>query len=876
MRDNHIFPFLWMRGEPEEVLRREIGKIQECGIQSFCVEARPHKDFCGPGWWHDMDIALDEAKKRGMTLWILDDRHFPTGYAAGLIKEKYPQRKKLYLACSTSDIAGRGGPFTLDARRMCKPSIGYWQIGQPVNEEERKNNRLLTIQALRFGEDGRFTGETLDLTGGWDGERFVRFRLPAGAWRVFVLYLTRTDGGNEDYINMLDRESAHTQIEGVYEAHLARYGAEFGRAIAGFFSDEPQFGNVQAYNEWDTQVGRRKMPLPWSGELEARLRRLYGDELDGRLPFLFAEPAGEEWTSQIRYDYMDAASRLYQENFSEPIGRWCREHGVEYVGHIVEDNGMHSRLGLGAGHYFRATAGQDMAGIDCIGGQIVYGAPVHLHSGMVDFDGEFFHYALGKLGASAGHLDPRKKGRTMCELFGAYGWGFGVRDMKYLFDHLLVKGVNYLVPHAFSMAPYPDPDCPPHFYAGGHNPQFPYFARLMQYADRLCRLFFGGQHVASVAVLYDGEADWQGEHMPMQKVTRALLTRQIDLDIVSLDMLRELPAYNGRAEDGRLYINGESFGALVVPYSRRLPGALADFVLGCDLPVYFVEGYPAGLLPGDKALLEKLCAAPNTFPVPLEGLADTLMEKGCFDLAIQPASSWLSAYHYKKDRHMAALLNESATEPYDGRVTLPFAGPLAFYDAYRDTCEAAQGEWDANSCRVRLHLEPGELAVLMQVAEPPAQPRIPLPRRLENRRVLDISQDWLVSLAGPGEPPAFGEEERVQKLAPISDKDEAFSGTIRYRRELVLEEKPAACIFKAEFVYEVMKVTVNGQEAGTVLQPPYALDIAPCLREGVNELCIEVATTPARDQLHYPRPPFDFQYDALEPAGMFGEIQLYI
>ena len=79
MDNNYIFPFLWMRGEPEEVIREEISKIAECGIRAVCVEARPHKDFCGPGWWHDMDIVLDEAKKRDMKIWILDDKHFPTG-----------------------------------------------------------------------------------------------------------------------------------------------------------------------------------------------------------------------------------------------------------------------------------------------------------------------------------------------------------------------------------------------------------------------------------------------------------------------------------------------------------------------------------------------------------------------------------------------------------------------------------------------------------------------------------------------------------------------------------------------------------------------------------------------------------------------------
>ena len=77
MAENHIFPFLWMRGEAEELLREEIGKIAECGIKAVCVEARPHDDFCGDGWWHDMDIVIDEAKKRDMKIWILDRQTFP-------------------------------------------------------------------------------------------------------------------------------------------------------------------------------------------------------------------------------------------------------------------------------------------------------------------------------------------------------------------------------------------------------------------------------------------------------------------------------------------------------------------------------------------------------------------------------------------------------------------------------------------------------------------------------------------------------------------------------------------------------------------------------------------------------------------------------
>ena len=104
--DNYIFPFLWMRGEEESVMREEMEKIYQCGIRAVCVEARPHPDFCGEGWWKDLDVILDEAKKRNMKVWILDDKHFPTGYANGLIETKYPERKKQYINYTTADVFG--------------------------------------------------------------------------------------------------------------------------------------------------------------------------------------------------------------------------------------------------------------------------------------------------------------------------------------------------------------------------------------------------------------------------------------------------------------------------------------------------------------------------------------------------------------------------------------------------------------------------------------------------------------------------------------------------------------------------------------------------------------------------------------------------
>lgn len=51
---------------------------------------------------------------------------------------------------------------------------------------------------------------------------------------------------------------------------------------------------------------------------------------------------------------------------SDQLGDWCRAHQVRLIGHVVEENGAHARLGYGSGHYFRSMDGMDTAGIDVV------------------------------------------------------------------------------------------------------------------------------------------------------------------------------------------------------------------------------------------------------------------------------------------------------------------------------------------------------------------------------------------------------------------------------------------------------------------------------------------------------------------------------
>ncbi len=185
----------------------------------------------------------------------------------------------------------------------------------------------------------------------------------------------------------------------------------------------------------------------------------------------------------------------------------------------------------------------------------------------------------------------------------------GLRLFTWLTNHLLVRGVTHIVPHAFSPAPFPDLDCPPHFYARGENPQYRHQHMLSAYTNRLSHLLQGGRHVAPFAVLYHADAGWLGDAMPAERPLRLLAEAQLDADIVPGDAL---PAAS--VSDSALVIGDERYDALVVPGSQFLPEHVAGQLLRIDdlgVPIVFVDHVPRVVGAETGALRARFRAIPQ-------------------------------------------------------------------------------------------------------------------------------------------------------------------------------------------------------------------------------------------------------------------------
>lgn len=884
--DNHVLPFLWMKGEDCTTITDYLEHIAAADIHEVCLESRPHPDFCGEGWWADVAFVIEECKRLGLKIWLLDDAHFPTGYANGLIRDRYPERRKVVLGHRMIDVAGPVSRMSIALGNTLDPSEEF--VGAvAIREGEPVELPMELVAGDGAGE--AVGGESADAVYfgtpqvGGVPDRLI-FDAPEGTTRVCLIYTTRKSGFRDEYINMVDKVSCDTLIEAVYEPHYEHFADEFGRTIKGFFTDEPGFmnekGAVDDASRADSIIGKAGQLLPWSVELERRLRERWGERFLSNLTWLWTRDAAG---ARARHDYMDVATALYRECFDENIGNWCRAHGVEHIDHVIEDKDSHARLGVGAGHYFRAVAGQDMAGVDIVINQLVPGIDRGLYSyGRGQWDMEFFTYALAKLGSSAAHLDPKKGGRCMAEVFGAFGWHEGLREMTWIANHMLVRGVNYFVPHAFSMAPFPDPDCPPHFYAHGEDPQYRHFGILMRYLNRMGTLLSGGEAHPVAAVLYHADAEWAGEAMPIQEPARVLAQAQIDFDFVPEDAFASDGGYTVELypEERSFAVNGQRYRCLVLPraaFAGAGTVAFARRAADAGIPVFAVDSLPHAAYDGvgsEAAGFAELGreALAGVRAVPLEGLAGAVAEAGITELAVAGVEPWLRACRYTHGTGDATeelwmFVNEHPHRGVRTRVAVRGAAG-AFEPLVGVRHDVLNG--GSSTCTGALELAPGEAClVAVTPAGKSGEGRCTGAATAVRTDALKVTGSWHVSYASARAYPTFDEEVELPVLTDLSG--ELFpgkSGTFRYRTTVMLDETRSQAVLDLGEVYETAEAWLDGRPLGVRIAPPYRFEAGE-LAPGEHELVVEVTNTLD----HAVRDMFSLTVPS-EPSGLLGPVRL--
>lgn len=512
-------PLFWLHGdESPERLREILTQVAAGGNGSFTAESRPHKDWLGEGWYRDLAVCLDAAKQHNLHMWIFDEDWWPSQTIAGKVPATYAAKK---LTAETTAV---------------NPSHPY--SGNPATDPH-----FIALVAGQGSPEAGIDPATLtDLTPlARNGP--LTWSPPAGdsPWQVITFRwqtAPKLQQGGRLAVDGMSQNCVDWYIQTVYQPHYDRFAADFGKTIPGFFYDEPE------------------TPGDWGTELAATMQEM-------NIPWM---PAFVAWTLKLTGEAQTAALHQYAEARAETWGRtlygslsqWCRQHGVQSIGHFMEHGMLYMHPDFCAGDIFRLMKYSDMGSIDMVCRQLNPGQrPADI-------------YQTPKIGSSLSHTYGKTADIAMCEIYGGYNQNLTYPEMKWLCDHHQLRGINFLIPHSFNPRAPNDTDYPPYFYNGGFEPRFALYRVWADYSSRLSLLLTGGHHVCPVAILFNGNTARAGKYTSPEHLTTALQDSLYDCDWLPSERF-ESPATSLTAN--HLALHGERYRVLVIPPSAAITHA---------------------------------------------------------------------------------------------------------------------------------------------------------------------------------------------------------------------------------------------------------------------------------------------------------------
>jgi len=308
-------PF-WFLNAPitREEIAVEFDLMLARGVREVIVHPRYglEVEYPGDSWFRIFGWCLEEARARGMFLWVYDEMNFPSGTAGNTIQTRNPEFASQYLAVSLRD--------------------------EDAPLPELIPGRLLIA--------ARIQGGTVTKTS-WIREREALLDLGLG-WRFFECE-TRRD---PYYIDTLNKAAVDAFKESTYEEYYRRFGGDFGKTIRAIFTDEPSIYWVSVgYEDWN---------VPFTDLLFPSFAERYGYNAQPLIPYLFYP--GHD-AAGFRADFWEHVSGLFSRNYHANLGDWCREHGVIYTGHNNHEEPVRLQIRF-QGDMFAAMKQMDIPGVD--------------------------------------------------------------------------------------------------------------------------------------------------------------------------------------------------------------------------------------------------------------------------------------------------------------------------------------------------------------------------------------------------------------------------------------------------------------------------------------------------------------------------------
>lgn len=257
-------------------------------VKQVWVHPRPGlmTPYLSSEWFRLWKLALKEARRLDMNVWIYDENSYPSGFAGGFVPEQMPESR------------GRGLTFAAtDKVPVWQPEIlSIWKTSGDKFEDVSARVR---------------SGEILPATH-YDFAKEVRSG--NSPWH-----------GNRCYVDLLHPGVTEKFLEVTVGAYRREVGNEFGKRVPGIFTDEPNINPTHA--------------MPWTDDLPEQFQKRWGYDLLANLASLQARVG--DWR-RVRENYFQLLNELFVERWAKPYHDCCETNHLQWTGHYWEHEWPHA------------------------------------------------------------------------------------------------------------------------------------------------------------------------------------------------------------------------------------------------------------------------------------------------------------------------------------------------------------------------------------------------------------------------------------------------------------------------------------------------------------------------------------------------------
>jgi hypothetical protein len=271
--------WVWNDMLTEQQIRDTLRDLADQKVKQVWVHPRPGlmTPYLSADWFRLWKVALKEAERLDMNVWIYDENSYPSGFAGGWVPELMPESR------------GRGLAFR---ESKTPPNWSAELIGVYRVDGDTSENVTAKVKSGEVMPEARYLVAT-------------EVRAKDSAWN-----------GNRCYVNLLSPGVTEKFLDVTMEAYRREIGQQFGKRVPGVFTDEP---NIHPAGD-----------LPWSETLVQEFQKRWGYNLLDCLPSL-VRPVGD-WR-RVRHNFFQVLNEQFIEHWSKPNHDYCETNHLEWTGH---------------------------------------------------------------------------------------------------------------------------------------------------------------------------------------------------------------------------------------------------------------------------------------------------------------------------------------------------------------------------------------------------------------------------------------------------------------------------------------------------------------------------------------------------------------